>query len=518
MVNRKPDPQVATDEKLDAAFGPLAGNPVPKIVTDKLAEQLKLLEDEHRQLPTARRAESSGYYAALATFQAQIPKITKEATAQVTGETKDGRPVRYTYRYADLADITSEAYPLLGELGLAWSCRPTLQGSDFVLTYRLHHAPSGEYEEGFWPLPDPRRTKPQEIGSAITYAKRYAFCAVTGIAPAGDDDDAKAAQQAPPRDESWEQAQQRETGAGLPDIERKKLASLSLRDLALRWAATPSGMRGILEPLLGAEFARRIDALNAWHEYQQLMAEIREVGNGDLAKSSERLAWPHEGVRPADRLQARRKELQPPAPSISVAAELEEQIAAAKTPERLDEIEEHLKTSRLTPEEHDHLLAFLVEREKALRVYANAAHPQPAPPTEDAPEPELDPWAQSSVEPADEPAAFGREGTWFYRKIWSYGAGTTEALMDLDGAFERGEVDAQERLGLQALLRERPEDQRSINGLLWRAELALDERGLDVLRTELGEMLRAQVLTADSSRPIYAAVATRRTALGGGRK
>jgi hypothetical protein len=43
--------------------------------------------------------------------------------------------------------------------------------------------------------PPPTRGTPQQIGSALTYARRYILCAVTGVAPGGEDDDGKAAQQ-----------------------------------------------------------------------------------------------------------------------------------------------------------------------------------------------------------------------------------------------------------------------------------------------------------------------------------
>ena len=39
----------------------------------------------------------------------------------------------------------------------------------------------------------PQSGSPQDIGKAITYARRYALCAVTGLAPGGDDDDGKSA-------------------------------------------------------------------------------------------------------------------------------------------------------------------------------------------------------------------------------------------------------------------------------------------------------------------------------------
>jgi len=126
--------------------------------------------------------------AALAAFQQTIPAIAK-------GKTGDGGT--YKYQYAGLDDITPLALPLLAAQGLAWVTKPTLMGDAFVLQYKLSHAGSDEAEEGVYPLPDPTTAKPQAIGSAITYARRYVLCAVTGIAPGGDDDDAAAANEKP---------------------------------------------------------------------------------------------------------------------------------------------------------------------------------------------------------------------------------------------------------------------------------------------------------------------------------
>jgi hypothetical protein len=63
-----------------------------------------------------------------------------------------------------------------------------------VLAYALLHE-SGEGRSGEYLLPDPTRARPQDIGSAITYARRYSFCAVTGLVTE-EDDDGNLAQQA----------------------------------------------------------------------------------------------------------------------------------------------------------------------------------------------------------------------------------------------------------------------------------------------------------------------------------
>ena len=124
----------------------------------------------------------------LAVFQASPPKIGKGNTADVKNE--QGKKL-YSYDYANLADVNEEVLPRLGAVGLAFISRPTMLDGQFVLAYSLVHV-SGEREDGVYPLPT--NGKPQAIGGAITYARRYCLCAVTGVAAAGDDDDAGAAQ------------------------------------------------------------------------------------------------------------------------------------------------------------------------------------------------------------------------------------------------------------------------------------------------------------------------------------
>lgn len=126
---------------------------------------------------------------ALAELQANLPRITKDLTAKV--ETRGGSSYKYTY--ADLAQISRELLPLLGKNGLSFVSRPTRRDGQFVLAYELRHI-SGEQIDGEWPLPD--RGTPQEIGSAVTYARRYSLCAVTGLAPDDEDHDAIVAEKA----------------------------------------------------------------------------------------------------------------------------------------------------------------------------------------------------------------------------------------------------------------------------------------------------------------------------------
>jgi len=127
--------------------------------------------------------------AALADLQRNLPHIGKDAEADIP--TKTGG--RYKYNYADLATITDALMPLLGARGLAFTACPTLNsGGQFVLAYRLGHVDGGDIC-GFYPL---GTGTPQQLGSAITYARRYCLCAITGVAPGGEDDDGGAAESA----------------------------------------------------------------------------------------------------------------------------------------------------------------------------------------------------------------------------------------------------------------------------------------------------------------------------------
>ena len=119
--------------------------------------------------------------AALAAFQANMPVVAKTKTATVP--TKSGGS--YSYTYAGLADVTSIALPKLAEHGLSFTTHPRAnEAGGYELVGVLRHT-SGDRDEGSLPL---RNGSPQEVGGAITYARRYLLGAMTGIVTEDDDD------------------------------------------------------------------------------------------------------------------------------------------------------------------------------------------------------------------------------------------------------------------------------------------------------------------------------------------
>ncbi|WP_020385943.1 ERF family protein [Kribbella catacumbae] len=156
--------------------------------------------------------------AALAAVQAELPRIVAREVAKVTGETKQGKPVNYSYKYAGLATVADAIMPMLGKHGLSFVTCPTLIGARFVLRYELLHS-SGQRLGGLYPLAEDVRS-PQAMGSQITYARRYCLCAMTGVSPE-DDDDAAAAE----ADRATQRADQRAQAAAVAEQEQAQAAS-----------------------------------------------------------------------------------------------------------------------------------------------------------------------------------------------------------------------------------------------------------------------------------------------------
>jgi hypothetical protein len=129
--------------------------------------------------------ELNELFAALATAQGNFETLYKDNTAD-TGV--------YKYRYIDLATVVEKTRAILTAQGLSVAQFPTMsaEGKPTLTTYLAHS--SGQHIAHEMPLFLPKND-PQGQGSAITYARRYAYCAVLGIV-ADEDDDGKRAKDA----------------------------------------------------------------------------------------------------------------------------------------------------------------------------------------------------------------------------------------------------------------------------------------------------------------------------------
>lgn len=114
----------------------------------------------------------------------------------------------YHSKYADLSAVLASAKPLLAKYELCVVQTTCILEGRLYLRTTLAHG-SGEWIEGLYPIrPKQQRDKesgesrpaddPQSLGSAITFARRYAYQAILGIASEDDDGAAASDTVAPP--------------------------------------------------------------------------------------------------------------------------------------------------------------------------------------------------------------------------------------------------------------------------------------------------------------------------------
>lgn len=122
---------------------------------------------------------------ALAAAQAEFGAITKSQTNSHFGS-----------KYADLAAVLDVVRPTLAKHGIALvQLVEDLDDGTVLVTKLLHE--TGEIVSSM-PLPLDGLTS-QQIGSTLTYLRRYSALAICGVHPEGDDDDGNAATEAGPR-------------------------------------------------------------------------------------------------------------------------------------------------------------------------------------------------------------------------------------------------------------------------------------------------------------------------------
>lgn len=101
----------------------------------------------------------------------------------------DRQNPHFKNRYASLASTIEAIRKPLADNGLSITQTTEVHSGAFVLVTTLRHA-SGQWVASEYPLP--MGAKPQDLGSALTYARRYSIASIVSIA-SDDDDDAEGA-------------------------------------------------------------------------------------------------------------------------------------------------------------------------------------------------------------------------------------------------------------------------------------------------------------------------------------
>ena len=138
----------------------------------------------------------------------KIGAALAKAQGEIEGAEKSGINPHFRSKYADLASIWAACRAPLAKNEIAVVQMPTQSG---VTTMMVHG--SGQFFASRLEMKAKDDT-PQNIGSVITYARRYALAAMTGVAPEDDDGNAASGR------DSRQPARESETNAPVVSLPR----------------------------------------------------------------------------------------------------------------------------------------------------------------------------------------------------------------------------------------------------------------------------------------------------------
>jgi hypothetical protein len=157
---------------------------------------------------------------ALAKFHSQVGKIAKDAKNPF-----------FKSNYASLSHILQEVSEPLQSAGLVIAQFPDGTG----LVTMLIHSESGEYISSNYTMPVAKQNDPQAVGSAITYARRYAVSSILSLNVSDDDGNAAAVQ---PKKQTLQEGAQLDAaikymqdGGSITAVEAKYILTQEIRNL-----------------------------------------------------------------------------------------------------------------------------------------------------------------------------------------------------------------------------------------------------------------------------------------------
>jgi hypothetical protein len=186
-----------------------------------------------------------------------------KAQGEMSNAPFDATNPHFKSKYATLASIRDATIPHLAKHGLSIHQVTKINGDGMLLATRLAHS-SGQWIESVYPLPN--SSKPHEMGSAITYARRYSWAAITGIA-AEEDEDGNAAQEGA-----------RNGTKTLPALPARKSSAAAKRDGD--WPALKAA-------LADCQSAREVEKLRAEYRAEKYSAwnqDWRDVADEEFEK------------------------------------------------------------------------------------------------------------------------------------------------------------------------------------------------------------------------------------------
>ena len=198
----------------------------------------------------------------------ELATALAKAQGEITGALKDSANPFFKSKYADLASCWDACRAALSKNGLSVVQAPGTEDTATYLTTTLLHS-SGQWMRSRLVV-QPKDDTPQGMGSALTYARRYALTAMVGVAQIDDDGNAASGRSTEP------------VGIHSPKGDLGKQVS---PDQAM---ATATAMRGILE----LDVDEKVKALKVLDKHDILNRDADlYVAASDQLSAKERSAW-----------------------------------------------------------------------------------------------------------------------------------------------------------------------------------------------------------------------------------
>jgi len=205
----------------------------------------------------------------------ELAAALAKAQGEITGALKDSANPFFKSKYADLAACWDACRKPLSENGLAIIQSPEVNAEGLTLTTLLTHS-TGQWIKNIFRIL-PKDDTPQGVGSALTYARRYALTALVGIAQVDDDGNAASGRQNGAYSEPHKP--QGDMGKSVPT------------DLA---RATALAMMSIIDaPAREGDHDEKLKAMDALDYHDKVLNTDQElyVAAADQLTASKRNAW-----------------------------------------------------------------------------------------------------------------------------------------------------------------------------------------------------------------------------------
>jgi len=200
----------------------------------------------------------------------ELATALAKAQGEVTGALKDSANPFFKSKYADLAACWDACRAPLSANGLAIIQSPEVNAEGLTLTTLLTHS-TGQWIKNVFRIV-PKDDTPQGVGSALTYARRYALTALVGIAQVDDDGNA---------------ASGRQNGAyAEPHRPQGDIPKSVPADVA---EATANAMHAVMHE---GDFEERIRALKVLDLHEKLnQTQDIYIAASDVLSAKDRSAW-----------------------------------------------------------------------------------------------------------------------------------------------------------------------------------------------------------------------------------